>query len=466
MVIENNHRVKQLENQIRWFKNESSKLAQTYEYQKQEIEKLKGKYNILDDNKFIKEQAKGCKRHNNILRHALNKNIELLDQPVTEETVIKHIIEPENDQADVSSVKHQDDGENIEKNIQDQTQELDSSVPAIMDSSHFNQKEYTEGKLRETTFDQQNAHPYERSNDYVNYGLDYEGVEKDPNNVDPDIPLMDYVLQLLCNPKCTNKIFKQKMLEYQHHKDRSLDREINYIQNSLSKFKKKTRKSALFKLKTRYTDEISYRSELQNFFLDCVKETKNFIQRKNALNRVKTAVKPKQSREVKRNIRTFSSMNKRRGARNRPKHILNFQDDQTKSFQSYKDESSNEVIDGTTQMLVMNEDIIAEVMAKLSSLDDTMANNTDATFKNISGVETSDENANSTAMPVEELLNLSMSQFNTQNRSFNRVNTLKENIVRKESEESYNKLRDPKSSYPWVFNTKLSNTSYSTVFSI
>ena len=53
MVIENNHRVKQLENQIRWFKNESSKLAQTYEYQKQEIEKLKGKYNILDDNKFL-----------------------------------------------------------------------------------------------------------------------------------------------------------------------------------------------------------------------------------------------------------------------------------------------------------------------------------------------------------------------------------------------------------------------------
>lgn len=64
---------------VRWYKNESSKLAQTYEFQKREIEKLKSKYNLLDDNKFLKDQAKGCKRQNNILKHALDKNKELLN---------------------------------------------------------------------------------------------------------------------------------------------------------------------------------------------------------------------------------------------------------------------------------------------------------------------------------------------------------------------------------------------------
>ena len=55
-------RVKQLKNSIRWFKNESSKLAQTYDFQKKEIEMVKSKkLGIVDDNKFLKDQAKGCK---------------------------------------------------------------------------------------------------------------------------------------------------------------------------------------------------------------------------------------------------------------------------------------------------------------------------------------------------------------------------------------------------------------------
>lgn len=76
--------------------------------------------------------------------------------------------------------------------------------------------------------------PFEQTNDYVNYGLDYEGMSQNPEDVDVKLPLMDYVLQLLCNPQCTNEIFKQKMLDYQYHKDKPLDKEITKIQNMLT----------------------------------------------------------------------------------------------------------------------------------------------------------------------------------------------------------------------------------------
>lgn len=55
-------RIKQLENSIRWFKNESAKLTKTYDFQKQEIEMMKSKkHGLTDDNTFLKDQAKGCK---------------------------------------------------------------------------------------------------------------------------------------------------------------------------------------------------------------------------------------------------------------------------------------------------------------------------------------------------------------------------------------------------------------------
>lgn len=162
---------------------------------------------------------------------------------------------------------------------------------------------------------------------------------------------------------------------------------------------------------------------------------------------------------MKRNVRTATASNKSR-AMNRPTHILQ-KYDTANSLHSYKDNSTKEIMDTTTHMLVMNEDMIAEIMAKLSSLDDSVIHNqTDATLRNFSGFDTSDDQMGSTALPVEELLNLSMSQFNSHNASANQ-NAFKNKILRQESEDSYNRIKDPKSSLPAAYNVRVLDTEYS-----
>lgn len=52
--------IKDLHNEIRWFKNESQKLNETYHLQEKEIQMMKNKKTtIKDDTKFLKDQAKG-----------------------------------------------------------------------------------------------------------------------------------------------------------------------------------------------------------------------------------------------------------------------------------------------------------------------------------------------------------------------------------------------------------------------
>jgi hypothetical protein len=52
--------IKDLENEIRWFKNESQKLNETYNLQEKETKLMKNKKStMIGDNKFLKDQAKG-----------------------------------------------------------------------------------------------------------------------------------------------------------------------------------------------------------------------------------------------------------------------------------------------------------------------------------------------------------------------------------------------------------------------
>jgi hypothetical protein len=52
--------IKDLENEIRWFKNESQKLNETYNLQEKETKLMKNKKStMIGDNKFLKDQTKG-----------------------------------------------------------------------------------------------------------------------------------------------------------------------------------------------------------------------------------------------------------------------------------------------------------------------------------------------------------------------------------------------------------------------
>jgi hypothetical protein len=52
--------IKDLENEIRWFKNESQKLNETYNLQEKESKLMKNKKStMIGDNKFLKDQTKG-----------------------------------------------------------------------------------------------------------------------------------------------------------------------------------------------------------------------------------------------------------------------------------------------------------------------------------------------------------------------------------------------------------------------
>lgn len=67
--------------------------------------------------------------------------------------------------------------------------------------------EFTEAPMREISFKESqneeeednisNTQSYQKANDYVHYGLDYVGISSDPQKVDTNLPVVDYVYQLL-----------------------------------------------------------------------------------------------------------------------------------------------------------------------------------------------------------------------------------------------------------------------------
>lgn len=245
-------RVKQLENNIRWFKNESSKLAKTYDLQKKEIQMMKSKrHNIVDDNKFLKDQAKGCKRQNNILRHALEKNKQLLHnlKSMNDEELRMELLKGTHskeflmDPTQINKIDQTQSAESFDGEDEESVHKHDETRDAQIQI-----RDYAEGPMREIAFHDpkieddeaskiSDAQSYQKTNDYVSYGLDYTGAQKDPQKVDVNLPVKDYVYQLLCNPKWTDDIFKAKMIEYQYHKDRPIEKEITKLKRALNKSK-------------------------------------------------------------------------------------------------------------------------------------------------------------------------------------------------------------------------------------
>ena len=183
-------------------------------------------------------------RQNKILKHALDKNRELLNKlklmspEELKEELLKEDFENEFvvDPTKLSNLDETNSAMNIEEEYEEPKDPINISyIPKPVN-------DYREGELREIAYedmedneesdeniDISNNQLYKNTKDYVSYGLDYIGNQSDPKNVDHNLPVIDYVFQLLWNPKWTNEIFKEKMLEYQYYRDKPVEVEVSKI---------------------------------------------------------------------------------------------------------------------------------------------------------------------------------------------------------------------------------------------
>lgn len=124
---------------------------------------------------------------------------------------------PEELKAELLSGNHQSDIvmdlESVEE-VEDKTVKINETEEAedLPDSNFIPKqvREYRESNLRMGTYEDveekdeneeqmpsSDAKSYQKSNDYVHYGLDYVGAQADPRKVDTNLPVIDYVFQLL-----------------------------------------------------------------------------------------------------------------------------------------------------------------------------------------------------------------------------------------------------------------------------
>ena len=243
------------------------------------------------------------------------------------------------------------------------------------------------------------------------------------------------------------------------------------------------------KVKTKYTDEISYKSELQNFMLDWVKETREFIKRKRGLNRMgwindnSSYLTNKQQEEIdynylinnkdkkKRNIKTAVPKRSRTSDRS---NILQ-KKEIGKSMKTFKDETNNEAIDQTTQKFVLNEDLLAEISYRISMIP-LAEKDTDASVKDTTGLDITPDDQ--FIMNLKKLENLDQSNISFNNKELQNTSgdtkldmlnyshfQTSQNwkargvVLRKESEDSFIKMWNPRSSMMMSNQSKRLNTS-------
>ena len=189
-------------------------------------------------------------RQNNILRHALQKNIQLLERlkSLPPEELRMELLKGTHqkefvlDPTKINQLGKDDSGDlHIEQSdskadivIQDDNETEQKDEPSLREISFKAAREEAKYENIDKSSD---AHSYQKTNDYISYGYDYTGMPKDPQNVDVSLPVQDYVYQLLCNPQCTDEIFKEKMIEYQYFKDKPIEKEISKVRREIKKCK-------------------------------------------------------------------------------------------------------------------------------------------------------------------------------------------------------------------------------------
>ena len=206
-------------------------------------------------------------------------------------------------------------------------------------------------------------------------------------------------------------------------------------------------------MRSKQTDEFSYKSELKNFLIECVKEAKKFttrgpIEKNDRKVQNATVYKLLKSKEEvkKRNIRT-AVPGKRSRTIHRPNHILNNKRQVEKSFDTVKVDNAERHLDPFAQKLVSNDDLFAEIIYKIAllpvsekdvntSLRDTTGLdlstedqilNLKRDHGDLTKVNTTNDNINISGDASMEWINNSMVQPKNRNQC----------IIRRESEDSF-----------------------------
>ena len=151
-------------------------------------------------------------RQNKILKHALNKNRDLLEKlkAMSDGELRVELLKGEYQNEfvlDPSKLTNPDE-ENTAMNIEDAYEESKDEINTSFIPKPVN--DYRDEELREIAYedmedneesdeniDISNNQLYRSAKDYVSYGLDYIGSQADPNKVEVNQPVIDYVFQLL-----------------------------------------------------------------------------------------------------------------------------------------------------------------------------------------------------------------------------------------------------------------------------
>lgn len=135
--------------------------------------------------------------------------------------------------------------------------------------------------------------------------------------------------------------------------------------------------------------------------------------------------------------------------------------DPSRSFQSYKADTDDRAIDGLTQKLVLNEDLLADIIYRIAMVP-ISDKDTNVSLRDTGlDISSEDQIINLMRLDVADQTKISYATNDVQNMSgetsmdwFNphipkpTKNRSKEVIVRKESEDSFIKMCNPKSNLP------------------
>jgi hypothetical protein len=203
-------------------------------------------------------------------------------------------------------------------------------------------------------------------------------------------------------------------------------------------------------LRFKQSDAVLYKIELQNFLLDCVKESKKFLPKgpigdKIAFNdsNVYTNIGNIDQKKI-RSIKT-AIPGRRSRSNYKPNHIMD-RENANKSFQSYKNDPADRVLDRVTQRFIANEDLLADFICKIAMIPQPNEKDTHMSIKETTGIDLAeDQILNVRKMAEGDRTQFSNFENDLQSREtsvewinsslIKHVNNSKDVILRKESQQ-------------------------------